>query len=153
MKFYPDNLTGCIECEAWLDKKVFFYSIDTFGAPLCLNHQDWVRSIKTTPTALTLYLALRQSGVPARLEKYDGYKTIDIAIPECKVNIEVDGLHHNFNPDQALSDLQRTYYSFLKGFLTLRIPNSLIEWNLENTVDYIVRFLNHNNQRTWHRKW
>jgi very-short-patch-repair endonuclease len=35
----------------------------------------------------------------------DGYKTIDIAVTHARVNIEVDGLHHNFEPDQALADL------------------------------------------------
>ncbi|WP_425269405.1 DUF559 domain-containing protein [Leptospira koniambonensis] len=73
---------------------------------------------------------------------YDGFKHIDIAIPEAKVNIEVDGGHHNFDKKQALADLKRTYYSFKKGYLTLRIPNSLItKENLDETADYIVDFL------------
>jgi len=46
----------------------------------------------------------------------DGYKHIDIAIPEAKINIEIDGVHHNYNAQQALSDLKRTYYSFKKIF-------------------------------------
>ena len=91
--------------------------------------------------------------MPARLEKWDGYKTIDIAIPECKINIEVDGLQHNFNADQALSDLQRTYYSFLKGYLTLRVPNSLLEENLDDAADYITKFLVAKNKQDWKRYW
>jgi len=77
------------------------------------------------------------------MEKYDGYKHIDIIIQEAKVNIEVDGLHHNYNPSQALADLKRTYFSFLDGYLTLRIPNSLVKDNdtLEETANYIVDFL------------
>jgi very-short-patch-repair endonuclease len=153
MKSYPAFTGACIECSARLFKNVFYYSLQNFGAPLCRYHQDWIRNIQTTEPTVTLYLALRQLGVPAELEKFDGHKTIDIAIPECRVYIEVDGLHHNFNATQALTDLQRTYYSFLRGFITLRIPNSLIECDLKDTVEYIVRFLNHNNQRTWQRKW
>ena len=79
--------------------------------------------------------------MPAELEKWDGYKTIDIAVTEAKVNIEVDGKHHNYNHQQALSDLKRTFYSFQKGYLTLRIPNSLVEWSIEETADYITEFL------------
>lgn len=38
-----------------------------------------------------LYFSLREREVPAELEKFDGYKTIDIAVVEVKVNIEVAG--------------------------------------------------------------
>ena len=95
-----------------------------------------------------LYFALKERDVPAELEKFDGFKTIDIAVPEAKVNIEVDGQHHNFNPQQALSDLKRTYFSFLKGYLTLRIPNSLILWDLEETANYLTEILATNRDRS-----
>ena len=85
--------------------------------------------------------------VPAELEKWDGFKTIDIAVTDAKVNIEVDGLHHNYSHNQALSDLKRTYYSFKKGYLTLRIPNTLIEWSVDETADYITEFLNESNKK------
>jgi very-short-patch-repair endonuclease len=76
------------------------------------------------------------------LEKFDGFKTIDIAIPLAKINIEVDGVHHNANSQQALADLKRTYYSFLEGYYTLRIPNSLLRSNLEETTEYIAEMCN-----------
>lgn len=144
---------GCIECNDYLEWNTYNYSLEKFGAPLCYHHQGWIRNIKATGQALDLYFALRRRGVPAQLEKWDGYKTIDIAIPECKVNIEVDGIQHNYSSHQALSDLKRTYFSFLKGYLTLRIPNSLIEYNLDETAEYIVSFLNANNERDWNRYW
>ena len=139
----------CIECNDVLPDAVHKYSLDRFNAPLCIDHQDWLLESKGSDHAKELYLELRKNGVPAQLEKYDGYKKIDIAIPECKVNIEVDGMHHSFDPFQALADLQRTYYSFLNGYITLRIPNSLIEWNIQDTCNYIVRFLNAGNERRW----
>ena len=144
---------ACIECNAHENKSVFIYSIKNFGVPLCIYHQQWIRTVATTPENKKLYLALRQQGVPARLEQFDGYKTIDIAIPDCKVNIEVDGKHHNSNPAQALSDLKRTYYSFLKGYFTLRIPNSLVDSNLENTVQYVVGLLNASNNKKKKKEW
>jgi hypothetical protein len=93
-----------------------------------------------------LYIALLERDVPAELEKWDGYKHIDIAIPEVKVNIEVDGQHHNTHKEYALSDLKRTYHSFKKGYATIRIPNCLTrdEETIEETADYIVALLNHN---------
>jgi very-short-patch-repair endonuclease len=88
-------------------------------------------------------------GVPAELEKFDGYKTIDIAVVEAKVNIEVDGMQHKYNSRQALADLKRTYYSFKKGYITLRIPNTLINWNVNETAKYIFDFLNESEERNW----
>jgi very-short-patch-repair endonuclease len=145
--------TGCIECQTWLPADVYDYSLQYVGAPLCRKHQDEIRVSEATPEAIQLYFALRRVGVPAKLEKFDGHKTIDIAIPECKVNIEVDGVQHNFNPNQALADLQRTHYSFLKGYLTLRIPNSLVNTRLDDTAKYITNLLNAKNKKDWKRYW
>ena len=86
-------------------------------------------------------------GINAELEKYDGHKTIDIAIPSLKVNIEIDGMQHNYSYKQALADLKRTYYSFKRGYVTLRIPNSLIRENLHETAVYIAGFLKASEER------
>ncbi len=148
---------SCLECNNQLEKKIFEYSIQNFGIPLCLEHQKWIKYMnsQTTQETMRLYFALKERGVPAEMEKFDGYKHIDIAIPEAKVNIEVDGGHHNFNTQQALADLRRTYYSFLKGYITFRIPNSLVynDKTLEETADYIVEMLNENNKRNYHRRF
>jgi very-short-patch-repair endonuclease len=102
-----------------------------------------------TKEQLELYNALKKRGAPAKLEKWDGHKHIDIAIPEARVNIEVDGIHHNTSKKQALSDLLRTYYSFRKGYVTLRIPNILVrdKETLEETADFIIDFLNESNEQ------
>jgi very-short-patch-repair endonuclease len=136
----------CCECGQNLTYGVSSFSESNYGIFLCIEHQKWIDYMqsKTTEETIRLYFALRQRGVPAEMEKFDGFKHIDISIPEANVNIEVDGLHHNFNPNQALADLKRTYFSFLKGFSTLRIPNSLVynDEILNETADYIVDFLN-----------
>lgn len=135
----------CVQCDIVLEVKVFKYSIDQFGHPLCRKCQDWFRGVldNTTATdeAIDLYFALRQRGVPAQLEKSDGYKTIDIAVPQAKVNIEVDGGQHNYSAKQAMSDLKRTLYSYKKGYSTLRIPNSLAKHDLEEAADLITEYL------------
>jgi very-short-patch-repair endonuclease len=141
--------SNCLECGCYINPQVFSYSANYFGIPLCIQDQKWILSKKDTTTfeAVQLYFALKERGVPAQLEKYDGFKHIDIAIPEAKVNIEVDGGHHNYNNKQALADLKRTYHSFLKGFFTLRIPNSLVKGHLEETADYITDLLVVNRKR------
>uniref|UniRef100_UPI003216BCF1 hypothetical protein n=1 Tax=uncultured Draconibacterium sp. TaxID=1573823 RepID=UPI003216BCF1 len=136
----------CVECNRAIYPNEYKYSISRFNIPLCREHQDWIQymSTQTTFEAIRLYFALKLRGVPAELEKFDGFKHIDIAIPEAKINIEVDGGHHNYNERQALADLKRTYFSFLKGYYTIRIPNSLVynEYELDETADFIVGILN-----------
>lgn len=131
----------CLECGVNIEWNVYNYSNKEFGVPLCINHQKWIRSIDTTEETIALYFALKERDVPAELEKFDGYKTIDIAVTEAKVNIEVDGMQHNFSNRQALADLKRTYYSFLKGYITLRVPNTLIRSDIEETADFITEIL------------
>ena len=137
----------CIECDCSIRGNVHYYSTQTFGFPLCREHQDWVRNHEATEQAIVLYFLLKENGVPAELEKYDGYKSVDIVIEEAKVHIEVDGTHHNYNHNQALSDLKRTFHSFRKGYITLRIPNSLMYSKAEETADYITDFLELNLKR------
>ncbi|MBU2612825.1 MAG: hypothetical protein KKB62_03835 [Nanoarchaeota archaeon] len=104
---------------------------------------DYKKTIeKSTPRQRKLFYALKNQGVPARLEFNDGYKTIDIAVPDAMINIEVDGVPHNSFGKQALQDLKRTYHSIKNGYFTLRIPNSLIDPYFDETVDLIVEILN-----------
>ena len=143
MKGYYHKKGQCFECSERLEDAVSMYSMDHFKIPLCRGCQKSfkLKAEKATQEAIDLYIALKLRGVPAELEKFDGHKTIDIAVTEAKVNIEVDGGHHFSSPKQALADLKRTYYAFLKGYLTLRVPNTLIHANLDEAADYITDFL------------
>jgi hypothetical protein len=133
----------CRNCNAAINQHVISYSTNTFGYPLCISCQQDIgnKFNYSTKETINLYFSLRDRGVPAELEKFDGYKTIDIAIVEARVNIEVDGAHQENDADHAFADLQRTFYS-KKGFLTLRIPNVLVKQNLKQTADYVTEFLN-----------
>ena len=99
---------------------------------------------RSTPETQKLCFALQGYGVHALIDFWDGYKHIDIAIPEAKLNIEVDGVQHNLSPKQALADLHRTYYSFKKGYFTLRIPNSLIGEHFKECVDLVLGIVKEN---------
>src|SRR3989344_5721349 len=80
-----------------------------------------------TPEAEKLGNLLKGYGWNVEFEKWDGYKHIDIAITKAKFNIEVEGSQHNLNPNQAFTDQLRDFYSDQKGFVTKRIPNSLLK--------------------------
>ncbi|MCW1149163.1 endonuclease domain-containing protein [Flavobacterium lacisediminis] len=136
----------CIECGYNISTEIYDYSLNHFSHPLCRIHQDWIRALLwdnyTTQQTIDLYLALKTNGVPAVIEKFDGYKHIDIAIPKHKFNIEIDGMHHHYDSNQALRDLKRTYHSFRRGYFTIRVPNTLVDERLNEAVEYIIKFLN-----------
>ena len=134
----------CRNCSAAINQHVISFSTSTFGHPLCIPCQQDVgnKFNYSTKETINLYFSLRDRGVPAKLEKFDGYKAVDIAVIEARVNIEVDGVRQVNNADEAFADLQRTFYSFKKGFLTLRIPSVLVKQNLNQTADYVTAFLN-----------
>lgn len=98
-------------------------------------------SHQPTPEAKKLSNELVKLGYKAELEKWDGYKHIDIAIVPAKTNIEIDGSYHNYRANTALRDLERTFYSLEKGYITIRIPNSLVRYKLSETVNYIDKIL------------
>jgi len=147
---------SCLECNKKISTSEIKFSTSKYNIPLCLYHQNWVEYMgqKTTFETIRLYFSLKERGVPAEMEKFDGFKHIDIAIPEAKVNIEVDGGHHNYSNKQALADLKRTYFSFLKGYLTIRIPNSLVynDYVLAETTDFIVGILQESLDKNYKRK-
>jgi len=135
----------CRNCSAAINQHVIAYSITTFGHPLCISCQQELgnKFNYSTKETINLYFSLKDRGVPAQLEKFDGYNNIDIAIAEARVNIEVDGARHQpGNTDEAFADLQRAFYAFKKGFFTLRIPNVLVKQNLSETADFVTAFLN-----------
>ncbi|SHE85979.1 PDDEXK family nuclease [Dysgonomonas macrotermitis] len=100
---------------------------------------------KPEPTlvAKRLNKELQLLGIRSELEKYDGYKHIDIAIPNKFINIEIDGSHHNLDKEQAKRDILRTYYSMVKGYYTIRIPNSLLkeEHDIKDTARIIKKII------------
>jgi very-short-patch-repair endonuclease len=144
-KYFPSAL--CAHCCAGIPVRVHEYSVDKFGDSLCYCCQEYLRGKKIpSKEAFRLYLSLRRRLVPVELEKFDGYKTIDMVITDSKVNIEVDGMQHYTNSAIGFTDLLRTEYSLRGGYLTLRIPNLLVNTNLEETANIITRILNGRSQ-------
>src|SRR5882757_9082745 len=84
---------SCCNCSIPIDGRVSSYSLENFDYTLCIPCQRMLQDKwdSTTRHALSLYFLLRKKGIPAELEKCDGYKTIDIAVTDARLNIEVDG--------------------------------------------------------------
>ena len=91
-----------------------------------------------TKSTKKLYKALKDCGIKSILEFWDGYKHIDIYIPDAKVYIEVDGLQHYTSPTQIIKDFNRDHYSNVDKIDTLHIPNEMLENHLEKIAKAIM---------------
>lgn len=139
------NEHTCISCGNGIDDKIYDYSVQRYQYELCLDCQEWLKRKEEYVSihSKKFYLALRARGVPVKKEQFDGYKHIDLAIPQYFLNIEIDGTQHYTDVQQSYRDLERTYHSMLKGFKTIRLPNILIEEKSEEVADMIVDLLTH----------
>ena len=140
----------CAICRVDITEAEFKYSKDKYDKALCRKHQKNAKYVdntsndkKATNESNRLFVPLTQLGWKVKSESYDGYKHVDLSIPAAKVDIEVDGQHHNYNSKQALADVKRTLHSYIDGYITLRIPNSLVndQVRLEETSGYLNEML------------
>lgn len=91
-----------------------------------------------TAEAEALKKALEDRSVKVYVELHDGFKTVDLAIPRAKINVEVDGIQHLTDPKQIVADLSRGYYSHKNGYDTMHIPNEMIKLHLEAIADALA---------------
>lgn len=78
---------------------------------------------KPTFYAKKLEGLLKKLGIKVNEEVWDGYKTVDLSIPNSKLDIEVDGLHHLTDPNQIIKDFKRSSYSREDGYETIHVHN------------------------------
>lgn len=133
---------NCLECNielGYLDHK---NSMDSLGIELCDQHRSRMEKLinqNGTPLeAIQLYYGLKEEGINAMLEWWDGKKSVDIAISRVKLNIEIDCEYHMMTHEQAINDLEEAMHSFKNGFTTIRIPHVLIKHYLKETVFNII---------------
>jgi len=133
---------NCLECNVELSYLDHKNAMDSLGVELCAKHEERIKLViekhNTPLEAIQLYYGLKEVGVNAMLEWWDGNKSIDIAISRVKLNIEVDTEYHMMTHEQAMNDLEETMHSFKNGFTTIRIPHVLIRHYLRETVHNII---------------
>ncbi len=116
--------------------------MDLLGVELCEQHLSRMLKLieqhNTPIEAIQLYYGLKEAGVTAMLEWWDGKKSVDIAISRVKLNIEIDSEYHMMTHEQAINDLERTMHCFKNGFTTIRIPHALVKHYLKETVNNIL---------------
>jgi len=101
---------------------------------------------KATEQEIKLFNALKKRGLECKLNYNDGHKTVDIAINDSKIYIEIDGLYHYLRPKQLVADIKRTRWSVKNGFSTIHYFNSIIDDHLESVADAICKVAKANNK-------
>lgn len=131
----------CLECKKELGYEDHKNAMDSLGVELCFEHQKRMKSLivkNDTPLeAVQLYYGLKEAGINAMLEWWDGHKSIDIAISRVKLNIEIDSDYEKLTEEQANNNLEQTMHSFKNGFTTIRIPHIVVRYYLNETVKNI----------------
>lgn len=135
LKYLNEKNFYCSVCKTPISKKEFDFSIDRFEKALCFQHQ---KEEKSTIHAKRLFNALQNRGIKCQLEANDGHKSVDIAIPQAKMYIEIDGSHHSTDASQLKSDIERDYHSYQNGYVTKRFTNNQIKEKLEEIADALV---------------
>ena len=72
------------------------------------------------------------------LEWWDGTKFVDLAFSRVKLNIEIDDEYEKLTDKQAIDHLEEVMHSYKNGFTTIRIPHTLIEYHLKETIQNIL---------------
>lgn len=96
--------------------------------------RDHMNRTVGTPQAQQLKEALAKLGVYAQLEYNDGHKTVDLAIHEAKLYIEVDGIQHFTKAEQIERDFKRTHYSDKDGYSTFYVTNQIVEHYVDDVA-------------------
>jgi hypothetical protein len=97
-----------------------------------------IKKYDTPLEAIQLYYGLKEAGVKAMLEWWDGKKSEDIAISRVKLNIEIDSAYERLTEQQAIHNLEEAMHSFKNGFTTIRIPHIVVRYYLNETVRNII---------------
>jgi len=98
-------------------------------------------SLMPEPTfyAKKLEVLLKKLGVKVNEEVWDGHKTVDLSVPDGKLDIEVDGLQHLTDPQQIITDFKRSGYSREDGYETIRVHNIDLEHDAESIASAIAK--------------
>jgi hypothetical protein len=139
----------CVQCNSRIDLSVYNHSLKKYKFPLCEDCQIWFigKVFDTTRETIQLYFTLKNKGIPVQLEKHFKYKRVDIVIEEARMHIEVDISHQQCNTERLLLDLKSMPGDFREQFMTLRIPEILVKYNMAETSDLIERHILENKSR------
>lgn len=74
--------------------------------------------------------------------KYTQFYILDFYLPELKICIELDGLHHYNDPKQLSHDKERDISLKTKGIDTIRLSNAkALSFTKEDIIELLIKYL------------
>lgn len=132
----------CIECQKKPSEHELNEALVSYQVPLCTKHKDRIDGLiekhRTPIEAIQLYYGLKQANVRPMLEWWNGKRSVDIAISRAKLNIIIDTEYDRMTHEEAMHDLEDIMHSFKNGFTTIRIPQTLIQHYLLETIQNVI---------------
>jgi hypothetical protein len=114
----------CIECGLPISRGVHEFSRELYGYSICMKDQFLFGESGASAHTVDLYLALKARNFPVKLEYFDGYKHVDIAVPG-KLYIEVSG--HDLAERQMTADLLGHGQMFELKIPTILVSNAMLD--------------------------
>lgn len=126
------------ECKKHLSKKLIIYLQEyPDRVPYIINH-----SSKMSYPEKIMYDALEMSSIKGWVYKYrNSIYEYDFALPELKIDIEVDGSTHNSEKVKKI-DERRDKFSEKNGWKVLRFPADEVKHNVQECIKKIKFFIN-----------
>jgi hypothetical protein len=114
----------CLECGLPISQGVHEFSQELYGYSLCMRDQYLLGESGVAAHTIDLYLALKARKFPVKLEYFDGYKHVDIAVPG-KLYIEVSG--HDMAEKQMITGLAGDGYTLEMRIPTILVSNTMLD--------------------------
>jgi hypothetical protein len=114
----------CLECSQPISQGVHEFSQELYGHSLCMKDQYLLGESGVAAHTIDLYLALKARKFPVKLEYFDGYKHVDIAVPG-KLYIEVSG--QDLAERQIIAGLPGDGYPFEKKIPVILVSDDMLD--------------------------
>lgn len=100
-----------------------------------------INNHKPTEQETKLYNALIERGIKATANYNDGHKTVDIAVLNAKLYIEIDGIQHFTDSEQIKRDFKRYHFSDGDDYATFYVTNQIVDTHLEDIADALQKVI------------
>jgi hypothetical protein len=111
----------CLECGRVISAGVHVFSRRIYGHSLCMKDLYLLGESGARAEVIDLYLALKSKQFPLVLDYHDGYKQVDLALPD-RLYIEIYGPEQQ-PPGLTMNPFSRSVYTLEKNIPTIFISS------------------------------
>jgi hypothetical protein len=115
----------CLECGLPVSEGLYTFSQHVYGHSLCMRDLYVLEESGIQARVIDLYLALKSRKFPLELGHFDGYRRVDMAIPDT-LYIEITGSGQD-EFQEILSELMGTSEGSPRNIPSVVIPAEMLE--------------------------